>query len=311
MRTLRLLSAATLILISTVVFMGSRPSTAHALSLTISPPRYELIANPGDVVNETLKVHNDTTADATYQTAVQDFTAADDTGGISVSDDPNTPQTAYSLARWVTVEPTQFTVPAGKEETVAIRIVVPQNAEPGGHYATVEVRIAGGSLDGQSGASVQSRLNSLILLRVTGAITEALKLDSFKTTEPYYAQGPATFVLRNINTGNVHVAPTGTIVITDMFNRKVKELPIPEANVLPGSARLLNIAWTDKLPIGRFTATLVATYGQSKAPLTASTTFIVFPPSLAIIIILVILIIIFLIVKRRSLKKILHSLTSD
>ena len=310
MRTLRLLSVAILIFVGSVAIFA-QPQSARAVQVTISPPRFDAFANPGDILNETLKVHNDTGSTQTYKTIVADFSASDDTGGISVSDDPNTPKTSYSLARWVKVEPSQFTVDANQDAKVAITIVVPQGAEPGGHYATVEVQIAGNSVSGGSGASVETRLNSLILLRVSGAITEKLNLDTFKASEPYYSKAPVNFTMRSTNSGNVHDAPEGSIVITDMFNHKVKELPIPVANVLPGSARLLNIQWTDNLPIGRFTATLVATYGQSKTPLTASTTFIIFPISLAITILVVILLIVLLITQRRRLKKILHSLTSD
>jgi len=287
-----------------------RPQIARADSIGLTPPKFELLGNPGDTVNEKIKVENRDNSDTTYQIDVEDFKAADDDGSVSLVDDPNAPATNFSLAQWVTVEPKRVTVPAGQEKVIDVTIKIPKDAEPGGHYASVLVHVAGIST-AEGSASVESRVGTLVLLRVSGAITEKLNVDIFKTNESYYQQGPVEFELRTTNTGNVHVAPAGTIVITNMFGKKIQEIPLTTANVLPGSSRIVRTTLDNKGLLGRYTATLVANYGQSKQNITATTSFIVFPVYLIVIIVVVFLVLYWALRNRRKLKKILHSLTSD
>jgi hypothetical protein len=295
-----------------VAFILSPSSVTKADTITISPPSFEMFGNPGDTIVEKLKVTNQDANDATYQSNVEDFTASGEEGGINLVEDPNAPRSTFSLAKWITLEPNQFTVPAKQSRTVSITVHIPKTAEPGGHYASIQVRIAG-SPSTQGGASVQSNLNTLILLRVSGDLNEKLALTSFNTDSNYYQSGPVTFNLRSENQGNVHLAPTGTIVITDMFNRKVKEIPLKRANVLPGTIRSTKTVWDDVGSIGRFTATLVADYGssQKKQVLTASSTFIVLPRILIYVVLGLIVGLILILKNMKLVKKLIHQVTSD
>jgi hypothetical protein len=283
---------------------------AHAVSISVIPPKFELYGNPGDVIQESIKVRNNDTTDVTYQADAVNFQARDDTGGVDLIDDPNAPHTTYALADWVTIEPAKFTVPANTEKAINFTIHIPKTAEPGGHYASIQVKLAG-STPVAGGASVENNLNTLVLLRVSGDITEKDTVESFATSKGYYQSGPIDFTLKTHNDGNVHVAPAGVITITDIFGHKVDEIPINSANVLPGSSRSIKTTWDKGALFGRYTAQLVATYGQNHQPLTSTVTFTVFPLYLLWIVLIVIFLIILAITQRKKLKRILHSLTSD
>ena len=293
-----------------VTSFTSLRSTAYADTLSVSPPKFDLFGSPGDVVNEKIKVRNDGTNTLNYGSKVADFTANGDLGGVNINDDPKAPTSNYSLAKWVTVQPAKFSVAPGQEKILNLVIRIPENAEPGGHYASVQLSLSGSPTAG-SGASVVSTIDSLILLRVSGNLTEKLSLDSFTTDNNYYPNGPVNFLIRSKNSGNVHVAPTGTIIITDMFGHKVQELDVVGANVLPGSDRLNKVTWDQKGMVGRYTAQLVTTYGQSRQPLTASVTFIVFPPLLLALLVGVLLLLVILITQRKWVRKMIHNLSSD
>lgn len=289
-----------------------QPLVAQADTISVSPPKFELFGNPGDTINEKLKITNESATTATYQATAADFTAAGDQGGIDINSDPNSPTTNYSLRKWITVEPSKFLVEAGESRTINLAVKIPKTAEPGGHYATIQVNAAGtGSVSG-GGASVQTLLNSLLLLRVSGNVKEQLALNSFSTNKNYYQQAPVTFDLKVDNKGNVHGAPTGTIVITDMFNRKVEEITATTATALPGSSRLTSTDWNHSRLIGRYTATFVGTYGQTnKQTVTASTSFIVFPLTLLWIALGAIALILFLVTQRKGVKRFINRLTTD
>ena len=313
------LSKLTLLLASALVLVagiGSIPGKASADSVAVIPPRFDMFGNPGDTIVEKLRVRNDSDTAIAYSIVVDDFKAKDDVGGVNLFEQGEQAANAnFQLAKWVTVEPTQFTIGASQEAVLNITVKIPKDAEPGGHFASVLVQRAGTQTAG--GAAVESRVGSLILLRVSGAVTESASVDSFKAEESYTQYGPITFDLRTKNDGNVHVAPTGTIVITHMFGHKVAEIPLTTANVLPDSARIVKTLWDEKYPIGRYTATLVASYGQITdanghlKTLSATTSFIVFPLYLVWITIGIIVLLYLLISQRKNLKKLLNRLTAD
>lgn len=283
---------------------------AHAEAVTVIPPKFELFGNPGDIISEKLRVRNDGDTSIVYQIQVEDFQAAGEQGGVNLIDDPNAPTTAFSLKSWISVEPTRFTLNPGEERVLNYTIRIPKDGEPGGHYASILVKL-GGQEQVTGGASVESNVGSLILMRVSGALTEKVKVENFSADKNYYQYGPVKFALKTKNEGNVHVAPTGTIVITDIFGKKVKEIPLTSANVLPNASRSINTNWEDKNMVGRFTATLVATYGQQKQTLTASTTFVVFPVVLIWIIGGGLILVILALTQRKKLRKLINKLTSD
>lgn len=302
---------ASLFLVLPAAFQA--PDIARAETISVIPPKFELLGNPGDILTEKLRVRNDGSTPNTYITDVEDFTANGDQGGVSFVEDPQAPTTTYSLAKWITVSPAQFSVKASDEQDINITIRIPKTAEPGSHFAAVQVKLSATDQAAPGTAIVESKLNSLILLRVNGNAAESLSIDQFHSGNNFYQKGPVDLVLRTKNTGNVHLFPQGSITITDMFNRKVADVPLTEANVLPGSARQVITSWDSGSAIGKFTATMVATYGDTatKQALTATTTFYIIPIPLIVGIIVLLLVIIIAITQRRKFRKILHRLTSD
>ncbi|HSI20504.1 MAG TPA: DUF916 domain-containing protein [Verrucomicrobiae bacterium] len=297
---------ATAILVA--IAFGLFPQPASADSITVSPPRFELFGNPGDVISEKIKIKNDSDTEVTYQVEVEDFVAQGDEGSVGFVD-PSTSNETFSLARWVTFEPSKFTVPPAQERVISYTIRIPRNSEAGGHYGSVLVKRAGTAAPGA--ASVDSRVGSLILLRVSGNITEKLSLESFRTENSFQQYGPVDLHMRYKNEGNVHVAPTGTIVITNIFGKKVKEIVITPTNILPDASRVVTANWDTKNLVGQYTASLVVNYGQGKQALAGSTSFIVFPLYLLVVLVGVILAIYLLITKRKAVKRLINNLTRD
>lgn len=306
--TLALVGVYALTLFLNTPFTARADDTSR--SLTVIPPSFELYANPGDSLSDKLRIKNESTENTTYSLRVEDFKALGEEGGVGLVDDEQS-NTTYSLAKWVYPEPKTFTVAPGQEKEIPFTINVPKNAEPGGHYGSILVTI-GGDAKVQSGAKVSSRVGSLILLRVSGNVKEVASVSSFKSDKTYYEKGPVTLTLRVKDTGNNHIKPKGTIVITNIFGQKVDEIELAGKNVLPGAIRKMDTVWQPKgMLASRYTATLVATYGESSAgkSLSASTSFIVFPKMLIAAIVVGLGIIIFLVTGRKTVKKFIHNLT--
>jgi hypothetical protein len=239
-------------------------------SLTIIPPRFELFGNPGDTMSETIRIRNDSEFPATYSVLVQDFTTSGEEGRVVLEEGDST--ITYSLANWIEPETKDLILQPSEERSFNFVVNIPRDAEPGGHYASVLFQTTTTQIPGA--ASVAQRIGSLVLLRVTGNVTEDALIEEFSTLS-YQESGPIDFTLRVKNNGNTHIRPEGTIVITNMFDKKVAEVPLNSRNVLPGAIRLMTTQWDDERLLGRYKASLVATYGRESQTLTDAIYFTV------------------------------------
>jgi hypothetical protein len=159
--------------------------------------------------------------------------------------------------------------------------------------------ISGGSTNG-SGSIVGSKRGALVLLRVSGNIREDLEVDTF-STEGFQEKGPINFTLKFQNNGNVHVRPAGFITITDTFGKQVVQIEIEQKNIIPGSVRDITTEWNNKKLFGRYTATLVANYGnESKQVVTAVSSFTVFPWKIGLGLLAVLFIFIWIIITYKQ-----------
>jgi hypothetical protein len=266
--------------------------------LEISPPVIELSADPGQTITTQIRLRDVSTGQLVAAPRVDDFGAKDETGEPNILlNEVGT--TRYSLKTWVQpIAP--LTLSPDQLQTITVTIVVPSNAEPGGHYGVVRFTASPPGSSG-SGVSLSASIGSLVLLTVSGDITEGLKADDFYALQnnnrhSFFQKGPIEFLERYEDTGTVHLSPTGNVVIKNMLGRQVAKLPInnvtPPGNVLPSSIRRFTENWTDKFPLGRYTATATVGYGTHGQVLTSTIAFWVIPwPQVVGILVVLILII--------------------
>ena len=274
-----------------------------SVSLSISPLSFELTANPGDVLTSEVKIFNQNDSPLPVTIGVEDFTAVGETGSVRLEEKGNE---TYSLAKWIKVYPENIILEPNERRTITFEIAVPSNGEAGGHYGSVVASAGGrnnhGSEDGY-GSAISIKVSSLILLNVSGEVVEDVEVLSFDVPK-FQEYGPVLFETRFENKGTVHVKPRGFITITDMFGNKVKDLEFPSKNILPGAKRKIETSWNTKWLFGKYTATLIGSYGTSNTPLNLRVvTFTVFPWRLASYVLAVILfILIILFLSRKRLK---------
>jgi len=243
--------------------------------LEISPPVIELTADPGQTITTQIRVRNVTQGELIAKGKTDDFGAGTDEGGQPKLLLDETGATRYSLKFWVPSVPDLDLAPQ-ELKTATIKIVVPANAEPGGHYGVVRFTAVPPNLNG-TGVALSASVGTLVLLKVSGAVTDNLNLVELSTglrTSPgtfvkqnFFEHGPVDLVVRLRNDGSVHEDPRGSIVVTNMLGRTVSTVPVNDkgGNVLPDSIRRFEQRLDQKQLFGRYTAKLAIKYADGKA----------------------------------------------
>jgi len=280
-----------------------------ALALTISPPKIELDANPGSIINQTIKLFNETEEARIFYPAVQDFTARGETGEPGFVAKEKNP---YSLADWIKIDIGPIALSPKERKEIQFTVQVPENAEPGGRYAGILFSTQPPEvMQGATPIAVAGKVGSLVLLRVGGEVVEFGRLVEFDTKDQkdFYTHLPIDFYIRFENLGNVHLKPQGEVKLQGLLDITATPttLLVNEAggNALPQSIRRYDVSWTKPgvkaagvklslaqelkhqwkgFAIGKFTARLNLYYGTEARQMTAEKSFWVFPWLLILVI---------------------------
>lgn len=225
------------------LFLAALAMPHTAAALTLKPTSREVMLTPGEKTVTSVELENETQKEITLTTQVVNFTAKNETGEPAF--DFNA--TPTDIATWTTPESGPFTLAAGQKQTVLITFTTPADATPGGHYVAVFFNEVGSN--DASKVNIESKLGALFLATVEGTYTQSGAIATFTTAndQVYFDKGPISFIYRYENTGEVHLKPTGTLTIKNMFGKTVKTLAVNDelGATLPGTVRTYSISdWT-------------------------------------------------------------------
>lgn len=241
-------------------------------SLSISPLKFEFDITSSASTKEKIKVTNTWDTPITLYSSKEDFIAWDDTGTPQFVKPENQTNPEYSLSNWITIEDENITLAPKESREVYFSVKVPQNAEPGWHYAAVFFS-PGAPVWAQ--VAVVQRLWVLILVNVPGEVQIEGNLNTFKiweklentfTEKQTFQTFPITFQTIFENSWNVHLKPVWKITLVDengeilknvgketlsspagayIWEKMVDYIPINDTlwNVLPKSQRRFEIDW--------------------------------------------------------------------
>ncbi len=253
------------------------PLSAHAapdtLSVTVTPPLFQLSIIPGETWNSSLKVVNSNTYDVTYYAEVVNFKAEGEAGqGTFIpltADDADA--RAHTLAGWIEIPKDPITIPKGRSGEIPLTVHIPADASPGGHYAAILVGTKPPeTVEAGAAMRISSFVTSLLFVRVKGDVYESARIREFRTTQTLYQEPQADFILRFENTGNAHLQPQGYITLFNMWGKERGKVLINQqsnfGNVLPESTRKFQFSWEgeqDIFDIGRYSAEVTLTFGEN------------------------------------------------
>jgi hypothetical protein len=294
-------------------FLYPSRTEAQSVGIKISPVVLDELVEPGDTIARQVKVTNEAPTSRTFYAYLRDFTAEGETGAPRLLP-PGTDQ-GFSIASWIDISGEGIEFGPGEEKVIDYYINIPAEAGPGGYrgailFGTEPPRIQVESEDKGAGMSVAQQTASLVLLQVKGDVDERASIREFNTDKDFYGTPyNVDFLVRVENTGNVHVKPHGTVMISNMFGKEVAMVRVNEqgGNILPGTIRrFLDVRWEGKNAFGKYTATLGLTYGtpteaggQGKSSMVGTKTFWIIPwriivPAFVSLLITILLMVLFL-----------------
>jgi len=204
--------------------------------LSISPPSFELTANPGDIVTNVIKVENLSSTKLTVKAKAESFVAYGQDGQVSLSEEDAT----YSIKNWITIKQTSFVIEAKKSANIEFTLTVPKDVEPGSHYGAVVFSPTEAVGFNENGAKILQEIGSLMLVKVPGDVYEEAQIQKFSSAQETYKDPNMKLDLLVKNTGTVHFKPFGSIVIRDIFGNKIKTIELTPKNILPGNERIFS-----------------------------------------------------------------------
>jgi hypothetical protein len=242
-----------------------------SIGIKISPTRIEHIANPGETIEEELQVTNLSGDEKILYFYVRDFKSEGEDGKPKLLEPGKESEDGSTLASWIKADSATVKFMPNETKTVPFRVVVPANADPGGHYGAVVFankppKVDINSEDKGAVISVEQQVAGLLLFTVRGAIDERAEIKDFavdrKMNNTPFDVG---FTARIENNGNVHIKPRGMIEISNFFGEKKAVLNINEdgGNILPKSIRKFNSQWQGAMGFGKYKASLIFSYGTS------------------------------------------------
>ena len=267
-------------------------TTGSGQALEIAPPVVTLSADPGKTLQVPINLRDISSGNLIVSNEINDFVAAGEDGTPKILMNDDNIDNPYSLRGWISPIASINLAPH-QIKTITVTIKVPKNATPGGHYGVIRFTANPEELH-TTGVSLSASLGSLILINVSGKTTEQLSLIDFTASKggkssSVFEATPITFTERIKNSGNVYEAPTGQIVITDMYGKQIGAVNInlQARNILPQSTRKFDGALDEsvlgnKHLFGHYTAKLHMTYGSEKKSLDSTIAFWVVPYKLII-----------------------------
>lgn len=271
---------------------------AQEISLVLSPPRVDLEGKPGDILQKTIKITNNSVdQELNLKAIVSNFIVQDDLGTpIKVTE---TASGRYLASPWFTLERSELILAPKETAQLVVIINIPKDALPGGHYAGIffEPVPAKGLKDTVSYTT--SQVGSLFGITIAGDIKYDALIKDFKVATNVAEFGPIDFTAVIENQSDTHIRPQTNIVIHDMIGRKLADLPLDEINIFPYTSRALKGTWDTVWGLGRYTATLTATYGPGLVA-TRVLYFWIMPYRLiaAIGVVLLVVIVLFIVIRR-------------
>ncbi len=228
------------LLVLSLFVVSSRVISAQSIggAMQIEPTFQEVIIHESTESAEVvIKLTNTTDIDQEFEVLPVDILQFDSDGRVILADKPLTDH-GFSLASFIRLTSDQVSIPRQSSVSIPLTIVNAQTLSPGGHYASIVIRLRSALSENQV---LLPAVSTFILVRKEGGERYHLSLKKSELLDAIGNGIPAKTELVFSNQGNTHVVPRGSIEIKDFLGRVVAKSIVNESSlyVFPGTERIL------------------------------------------------------------------------
>jgi hypothetical protein len=287
-------------------------ANAQALSIGVYPPVTKVDALPPVSLHIPLRVQNTGDDAIDVGISLKPFKPSSrEDGSITYLKDSSTfPSGNILLLKKITVSDDDKTVNTvsllpKEEREVSVDIPLGKNEIPGDYYFSVvftsRLSNPASAEDNSQASTAQAGVASHILLSVGPKGSSTGKITEFST--PFFqTEGPVPFTLRLTNTSKNAIAPSGNILITNMFGQTIGKVDLLPVDVLSDTTRIIpdraqitkegvvnedlynkflstgpKALWQEKFLLGFYSAQVTLKLSDDGPILRSSTTFLALP----------------------------------
>ena len=252
--------------------------------LSVSPVFQEVVFGAEDTKTEFLvTLKNETLEAMTLRPSVVDFGSLDESGGVAFLGQSENLERKYSLASWMRPEKDVLFLDSGETEELRVAIENRETLSPGGHYGAVLFKIGDETdvSEKENQVAVQQLVSVLVFAKKQGGEVYHLELGESNWSRNFFIT-PSRVELHFQNSGNTHVVPRGTIVLTDPLGRKIAKGVINQESgfLLPETLRTYPVALqnlSQAFMPGKYTLTIAYRYDGKEDVVTREMSHLLFP----------------------------------
>lgn len=249
--------------------------------LQISPIRHRLTMLPGESKTISIIVKNVTQGKLVAKVGLNDFESDGESGEPKILIDPKE-RTPNSLEKFISGF-ADIELKSNESKEAKLTLTAPDKTPAGAYYGAVRfTAIPEGANDDDRKVTLNASVASLVLVEVSGDITESIQLLSVKATKgknagSFFFTAPDQGAVSVKNTGNGFSQPFGRVSVTGMNNKEVFSYELnnkdPRGNILPDSTRVFRDEIKNIKNPGRYKITANISHGTGGQVLTIQSTF--------------------------------------
>lgn len=208
------------------------PAWADSFSATVSPPRFELQGQPGEVIREVVVIDNagDTPALFALRTADWDLT---DSGGLTIYPPELQPD---SCRPWVRIERRALRLQAQSGKRFRFEIHIPEDAPEGECRVALLVESGEDSSILARAKNISFPIDGRIAIIIYVAVGDAAPELTVQSLRLQDLNGRLTPVVLLENSGNAHGRPSGFLEGRDASGKRI-DFAVAQTPILPGRTR--------------------------------------------------------------------------
>jgi hypothetical protein len=260
---------------------------------TVGPARLLLEIPAGEERVVELQLTNREGQMAAFDLSTEDFDADPERQGTPTFYSSDM-EGSFPARTWIEPELDRLELRHAERAFIRVTVRVPADAEPGDHQAAV---IVTRDVESQpvSGFTIVSRVAALFIITVPGDIVQEGYVDNLRPRHYINWFFPVNLELSARNQGTVHMIPTGSIQIRNIFGITVDDLLVNDWVILRNSSRVRDFDWRPLFALGYYRAVTDLTVFSNRPLQPVSTGFWVIPLLPVLILLFLIFLVSFLV----------------